>query len=475
MQAQSRQTGVVLVSADVEIDYTTWDWLPLAATEIEAYIVRLLEESGIKPHDVSARAKSIASFQRKHQSKSYTDPVQQITDIVAIRIITYSNTDRKRTAELIRGRFIIKDREDKNPGDTKPDRLRGYDCLHIVVSNEDPAAETGWIVSGGKLSRFFKEFGGLEIQIRTVAGHAWAEFEHARRYKGAQYQAINDQDQETIDQLFGAASDARRALDETFVAIDRILARPSVDNMREFIGEKLEVSSMVANGGTPLDSHSLRNLLVSRFPDDEESSEKGLAFALELARSCGLVTTESLDTVLETVDSEQVVALMDASGPVTRVRRLDDELLARFGEEYIRLTGAVGSVGTRAQQLESRFDRLRGKARYKAYFIEGSDRPTDLEAGPHTATGTVRALARLVAKKRGISAVTGMDEISSADDLPRGARTKEVPLSQDESIWVMTNLSRDYSEVLMRKILGEAPDLKVHIVRDDTVVAGSPE
>lgn len=454
------------------IDYTTWDWLPMAATEMELYIVRLLEESGIKPHDVSARAKSIASFQRKQQNKRYADPVQEITDIVAIRIITYSNTDRQRTSDLIRGRFTVKDGEDRNPGDEKPVRLRGYDCLHIVVSDEDPGAETGWLVSGGKLARYFREFGGLEIQIRTVAGHAWAEFEHARRYKGAQYQAINDQDQETIDQLFGAASDARRALDETFVAIDRILARPSVDSKQERIGEELKVHGPSANEGSPLDQLSLAVLLASRFPEDEEASANGIAFGLQLARSCGLETVESLDAALEVVDSEQVLALMDASGPVTRVRRLDDELLARFGEDYIEYTGNVGSVSTRAQQLEWRFDRLRGKARYKAYFIHGSDRPTELEPGPHTAARTVRELARMVALESGIDAVITPDAISSADDLPRGARAKEVRLSPAESIWVITNLNRDYSEVLMNRVLNHAPHLKVQVVRDDVVIAG---
>lgn len=455
------------------IDYTTWDWLPMAATEMESYIVRLLEESGIKPHDVSARAKSIASFQRKQQTKQYADPVQQVTDIVAIRIITYSNTDRKRTSDLIRGRFVVKDGEDRNPGDDKPDRLRGYDCLHIVVSDEDPGAETDWLVSGGKLARYFKEFGGLEIQIRTVAGHAWAEFEHARRYKGVQYRAINDQDQETIDQLFGAASDARRALDETFVAIDRILARPSVVNKQEPIAEELNVHGTSGNAGSPLDHSSLAILLASRFPDDEEANEKGIAFGLELAQFCGLKTIESLDAALEVVDSEQVLALMDASGPITRVRRLDDELLARFGEDYIDFTGKAGTQSTRAQQLEWRFDRLRGKARYRAYFINGIDRPADLGSGPHTAARTVRELARLAAQKSGIEAVITMDAISRADDLPKGARAKEVPLSSEESIWVITNLNREYAEVLMKRILRQVPELKVEIVRDDTVVAGN--
>lgn len=79
-----------------DVDYTNWDWLPRAAEEVESYVRRLLAESSIQPHAVSARAKSIASFQRKQRLKKYTDPMAKITDIVAIRIITYSNTDRDR-------------------------------------------------------------------------------------------------------------------------------------------------------------------------------------------------------------------------------------------------------------------------------------------------------------------------------------------------------------------------------------------
>lgn len=463
------------MSGGVAIDYTTWDWLPRAASEMEAYVVRLLEESGIKPHDVSARAKSIASFQRKQDIKQYADPMQDVTDIVAIRIITYSNTDRDRACELIRGRFVVKDGEDKNPGDEKPVRLRGYDCQHIVVSQEATEVETDWLISGGRLAKYFEEFGGLEIQIRTVAAHAWAEFEHARRYKGVQYRAINEQDQETIDQLFGAASDARRALDETFVAIDRILARPSVDNAQESIGKGVKAQDLSVDEGAPLDGSSLASFLAIRFPESQEVGEKGTLFGLELARSFGLKTVEALEEALEAVDSEQVLALMDASGPVSRIRRLDDELLARFGEEYIARTGRVGSVSTRALQLEWRFDRLRGKARYKAYLLLGHDRPVDLEPGLQTAARTVRELARLVAKEKGIDAVITADAISREDDLPKGARAKEVPVTPEESIWVITNLNREYAESLMSEILGQVPELDVRVLRDDIVVAGNPE
>src|SRR5699024_4379025 len=298
---------------------------------------RLLDESAITAHDVTARAKSIASFNRKMDRKSYSDPKREVTDTVAVRIITYSITDRNRAAELIRGRFHAY--EDRNPGAEKDDDHRGYDCQHFVVQGELQEAESGWLVAGGHLARYFENFGGLEIQIRTVAAHAWAEFEHSRRYKGLQYQAISEEDRETLDIMFGAAADARRALDEAFIVIDRILARPT--RTREFPEHEAYHSAddditlpddEDVNGQIKVDADSLDAFLAARFPADKKSSDEGLGFACDLVAACDLNTIGELEAALNVIDGDKVRELMDTSTTVTRVRRLDDELLARFGE-----------------------------------------------------------------------------------------------------------------------------------------------
>jgi ppGpp synthetase/RelA/SpoT-type nucleotidyltranferase len=464
------------VTEDVALDYTTWDWIPGAAGEMQSYVERLLQEAGIRAHDVAARVKSIASAQRKQAFKRYASPMREMTDIVAVRIITYSNTDRARAGDLIRERFSVIDGEDRNPGDDKPERLRGYDCQHIVVSGQQSSIETDWLISGGSLSRFFDELGGIEVQIRTVAGHAWAEFEHARRYKGAQYGSIDEQDQETIDQLFGAASDARRALDEVFVAIDRILARPSVDESSTHLDESgVAPTGSRETDDTALTAENLATFLATRFPDDRPPSDSGIVFGLQLAAACGIDTMGALKAALEPIDSEQVLDLMDITTPVTSIRRFDDELLARFGEKYIRDTGALGQVRSRSQQLEWRFDRLRGKSRYKVYYIEGVDRPAHLPLRPLTATGVVRELAALIAREKSIECVTGLDAVSRFDDLPRGARGKPVDVRPGEVIWVSTNLNRDGSEELMRDLLALADGLDLRVERDGRTVAQTPD
>lgn len=464
-----------------QIDFTHWDWLPMASAEIEDYLNRLLTEASITPHNISARSKSIRSFLGKHQQKNYDNPIKEVTDSVGVRIITYSNTDRDRSAELIRDRFIVKDGEDRNPGDEKPPRLRGYDCQHIIISGEQTQTESDWMLKNGKLSRYFDTFGGLEIQIRTVAAHAWAEFEHSRRYKGASYDTMSDQDKGTIDQLFGAASDARRALDETFVAIDRLLAHPSQDSDAESFSA---IPSQVAERKrteyahetvTPVDSPALAEFLAKRFPQDDVGSPIGVEFATELVKACDLLTIEELDDALEVVDSDQVRSLMDSDVPVTRVRRLDDELLALFGQQYIRLTGDIGSVKTRAKQLEWRFDRLRGKTQYRIYSLEGEDSPEEAQSVILSAAATVREVARIVANLKGISAVDFHSGISQNNDLLESTRAKEVTLSDGSSVWVATNLNRHASERMITEILEQSEGVDLQVLKDGYLIAsGQP-
>lgn len=472
-----------MTESQQNVDYTDWDWLPTAASEVETYLKRLLDESAITAHDVTARAKSIASFNRKMKLKNYADPKQQVTDTVAVRIITYSNTDRNRAAELIRRRFAAF--EDRNPGDEKEDDHRGYDCHHFVVQGELQEAESGWVVTGGDLARYFENFGGLEIQIRTVAAHAWAEFEHSRRYKGVQYQAISDEDRETLDIMFGAAADARRALDEAFIVIDRTLARPTRAQQypedgpfRDSSEEDLEVPDGDNGGATiRVDLNTLGAFLDERFPDDKKPSDEGLEFARSLVVACELRTIGELEEVLNAIDGDKVRDLMDTTTTVTRVRRLDDELLARFGETYIGMTKCSGNVKTRDRQLEWRYDRLRNKVpfKYNLYELVGNDSPAELQGRRLPAARAVRELTRTIAEREGPAVVCVEGEISRlSGDISASARPKEVELESGGKLWIATNRDRDSSEYLLNELLRRAGELDIRVLKAGTDLRADP-
>lgn len=465
----------------IGIDYRAWDWLPQAAAEIEAYLERLLEESAIRAHDVTARAKSIASFDRKCEVKNYKNPKTETTDTVAVRIITYSVTDRERATELIRGRFTAS--EDRNPGAEKQDTRRGYDCHHFVVTGESPEAEPGWMIARGKLSKYFKTFGGLEIQIRTVAAHAWAEFEHSRRYKGLYYDAIGDRDRETIDLLFGAAADARRALDEAFIVIDRVLANPSTaESDTSNSGLELDGDTLATHPESEspaedtqaservIDPTTLSQFLGTKYPGDEEATEKGVQFACDLVTASGIHSIESLENALDLIDSERVRQLMDTATSVTRVRRLDDDLLARFAEDYIQNTGSIGNVKTRPQQLKWRFDRLRDKVplvKYKIYRLVGSDCPIHIRGKSMPAAQAVRELARVLADIDGARAARIPNVVEDEPNaLLPSTRSKEVKLSNGDSLWVATNLNRENSETTLVRLLEKTGDLDLRVEKN---------
>jgi ppGpp synthetase/RelA/SpoT-type nucleotidyltranferase len=459
-------------------NFENWDWLPGAAAELEAYFVRLLANR-VKPHDVTARAKSIASFEKKRTAKGYPDPDRQITDTVAIRVITYSNTDRDEVADIVRERFVVKSGEDRNPGLDlhRDERRRGYDCWHIIVTGERSADPTG-LISGGGLGRYFDEFGGVEVQIRTVAAHAWAEFEHARRYKGRAYGAISDQDQQTIDLLFGAASDARRALDETFDAIDRILARPTANGPTGGVPDDAPRSSThldrpVIGSSNRISAVELSDYLAGRFPDEKDGSSGGLEFGVELVAACGYDSVVALDADLRSVKSDEVRALMDYDVPVTRVRRLDDDLLALFKEEYVQLTAEVGSVRSREKQLAWRFDRLRGKTGYLRYSFEGGDCPFELRGELLAAAAAFREAVRVVANSMGAEAVLRVGAVSKNDDLPRGARARPVVLNTHQQLFVAANLRAEASEALTMDLLEDVP-MDLRLVKDGQVLRRPP-
>ena len=477
-----------MTGTEPRIDYVAWDWLPRAALEVQDYLGRLLTEASITAHAVDARSKSIQSFQEKCRRKGYEDPTRQVTDTVAVRLITYSETDRERAAALVRERFAVADEEDLAA--TKAPSRRGYSSTHLVVTGEAHGQARGWLIAGGDLARYFEHFGGLEIQIRTVAAHAWAEFEHARRYKSHAYDVIPAPDRERIDELFGKAADARQALDETFVEIERVLANPTTPEVTPVPEEPADAGEarggVVGHPGTDgeaparaatvdeappaVEAADLTAFLAERFPRDTEGSEHGVTFALDLLRLSGITSLEMLRRELSGLRSAQVRALMDTGTPVTRVRRLDDELLALYGEEYILATQDAGVYTRRGEQLHWRNDRLRNKVSVRAsserYQLFGSDCPHELRAVRVPAPRAVRELAQVIADRQGADLVSIEGAVSGGEDLPAATRPRPVRLEDGSQLWVATNLSRMAAERLLGDLLSRAPDLDLRILRD---------
>ncbi|RKR05860.1 ppGpp synthetase/RelA/SpoT-type nucleotidyltransferase [Flavobacterium sp. 90] len=142
-------------------------------------IVNLLEDlimhADINIHQINSRTKAFDSISNKIIKKNkYTD-LNEITDIVGIRIITYLESEVDNVEKLIRKEFKIDEKNSIDKRKLQTDQF-GYRSLHIVGSLDE---------SRLKLTEY-EIYKGLkfEIQIRSVLQHAWAEIEHDLGYKG---------------------------------------------------------------------------------------------------------------------------------------------------------------------------------------------------------------------------------------------------------------------------------------------------
>jgi putative GTP pyrophosphokinase len=145
------------------------------AQKVESIVAEILELDNISFHIITSRTKDIDSFKVKIRNEKYDDPIQQLTDLAGIRIITYVEDEVKQVCETIENVFEIdKGKSLDKSKDLGIDRV-GYKSVHYVAKLKESRLQ----LPEYKIfeNRYF------EIQIRTILQHAWAEIEHDRNYK----------------------------------------------------------------------------------------------------------------------------------------------------------------------------------------------------------------------------------------------------------------------------------------------------
>lgn len=134
----------------------------------------IVSQEGI--HSISYRVKDIKSLKNKIEMKDKYKSINDITDIVGIRIITFLPEQVDKIAEILRKDFIEDDTNSIDKRIHEEDRF-GYMSLHLIFEINS---------SRSKLKEYtmFKNI-KFEVQIRTILQHAWAEIEHDIGYKSS--------------------------------------------------------------------------------------------------------------------------------------------------------------------------------------------------------------------------------------------------------------------------------------------------
>lgn len=149
----------------------------VCAQKLEQLIRDLLANAGIDFVDVESRAKAPDSLVRKVEGKreGYDTPLEDVTDLIGVRVIAYYLEDVDRINETIAQEFEVdEDNSADKLNDLEPDRF-GYRSVHHVVTLGGSRSDLGEYA-------VFKEK-KAEIQVRTATQHAWAAVEHKLNYK----------------------------------------------------------------------------------------------------------------------------------------------------------------------------------------------------------------------------------------------------------------------------------------------------
>lgn len=343
---------------------------------------RILEasfrSSGISVHTIEARAKSIESFQQKagklnsNSEPKYNDPLRQITDLAAVRIITYTLADVQAVSSFISKYFEVVEKTDV--GEKRfADGKFGYQSIHFLVKFLDNRANLPDA----------QVFAGLvcEMQIRTILQHAWAELEHDIQYKNQS--GLPADIQRKFMSLAGLLEIADRefqSIQDTDAALKKVVSQSLQEDLtRTAIAEPVE-GKVDSSSSSPV-----RQLIrQSRYEDavklyDEKISTSPIMHTLFIGRAKALFLSGDRARALEDIARAELLNPDDPAIAVLR-RQVEEGFSPTIPSETV--SGENTEVINKANDLTKKgnisLEAGDGAAAFEYYFEAqelGASRP----------------------------------------------------------------------------------------------------
>ncbi len=308
-----------------------------AGHDAVALVTQVLDEAGINYLSVTGRTKSVASFTEKagrerDGARLYDDPLGQITDQLGVRVITYVADDVDAVAELLSEQVVVTDDRDLGQETARQGRF-GYASRHLLFGL-DPAREG---------HSDFERLRGrtVQVQVRTVVQHAWAEFEHEVRYKGT----VPEEHARELDRRFTLAAGLLELADREFSEIRHRLRGLTPD------------LPTVEADDPRIDPRELAGFLAAHYADAAWSRAEHYRWISGLLLAVGVTTLDELADTLRGADEGTIADRMAYRQQPGAIRRLDDALLWVHGAAYADLD----DNSHRRDALRARLGRLRGE------------------------------------------------------------------------------------------------------------------
>lgn len=247
--------------------------------KINSILIEVFEVEKIPYHAINSRVKDVESFRNKIFGEKYDNPVEQITDLAGIRIITYVEDDVKKINDIITSLFEIDEErsidKSKNLGTNKV----GYKSIHFIAKLKEDRLK---LVEYKNLENLY-----FEIQVRTILQHAWAEIEHDRNYK------FSGKLPDEIARRFMLLAGSLEMADREFNNISR-----DIDDLSTEVKEGFESGDLRFK----INSTSLHQFLISKFEklisNDKYIKMNAINDAIDELEKFGIKNLEDLNNIL---------------------------------------------------------------------------------------------------------------------------------------------------------------------------------
>lgn len=290
------------------------------ATAVQRIVDECLKKRGIKVHSVMSRAKDPISFGQKAASPSdedptkpkYPHPLEQITDLAGVRIITFFPSTLADVDRLLVEEFEVVERSDKGEQLLYEERF-GYQSIHYLVRLSKSRATLA------EYERFHSAI--TEIQVRTILQHAWDEIEHDIQYKSTLTIPA------AIRRRFMALAGLLEIADREFQAIQ--------DADRQLTKESRRLVDKGQLGGIEITPDALQTFLDKKIGPDGRISDFSYEWTARLLKRLGFRTLDQVDRCISGLHDDKLsqIAAGSRQGQTTRFEYM---LLAGMGEQYIK-------------------------------------------------------------------------------------------------------------------------------------------
>ena len=299
--------------------------------QLKGEIIYILESAlaqrGIAIHMLEGRIKPVDSLIAKLERQETAPPFEEIVDICGIRIIGLFLSDIQEIGKLLEETFELESTDDTITA--KPHEEFGYLSVHYVARLPD--SFSGPRYYGIKALR-------SEVQVRTIAMHAWATISHHLDYKSPNAIPSN------LRRDFNALSTIFYVADSHFE-----LFFNSSQQARLQPKQKAQIANTLGTEKINLDT--LTAYLKKKYPTQDSTSSVEISDLVEELEASGYQTISRLDPDLDRSKEAFIIYEYEAEnqprpGPqyadvgVVRVAPsiANEEFLSARGQEALTMT-----------------------------------------------------------------------------------------------------------------------------------------